>query len=245
MSNFSGKKSPVTLGRWVAKNVIILNVCLFLTACAGTGESVPVKAAQPATVAGEQKGIAARELAVWGGKGKWGKFHSKRFGLWLPLPNGSTWKINDHRTSWLEAIHEPSASVLRLRMYLLPKLVSVNECAAMVREQNPSLPAERREWVLAHKRGSIPPGFQGRGVVLVQPSEKEPGVVLGHYVLFGVAARKCFALHFQTTAAGSNAERLLGDRLGDVAELLTPRIQVDEIVDVPRKNPMEELNGNR
>src|SRR5688572_24903944 len=44
----------------------------------------------------------------------WGKFHSKRFQVTVPLPEGRAWKIDDHRQPDLVAVRRETTSRLHV-----------------------------------------------------------------------------------------------------------------------------------
>src|SRR5919205_509074 len=81
---------------------------VLMFACGGAGSG-------PATATPAQP-TASEPVATFQGT-KWGTYHSKRFELSLGLPDGAAWKIDDHRSAWLRASHEPTRSSLALRSW--------------------------------------------------------------------------------------------------------------------------------
>src|SRR5262245_56047856 len=71
---------------------------------------------------------------------RWGTYHSKRFGLSLGLPDGSAWKIDDHRSGWLRATHDATRSGLVLRSWSESDNVTRKACYDRARQWESGLP---------------------------------------------------------------------------------------------------------
>src|SRR5262245_18729532 len=71
---------------------------------------------------------------------RWGTFHSKRFDLSLGLPDGSGWKIDDHRSGWLRATHDPTRSALLVRSWSETENVTRKACYVRARQWESGLP---------------------------------------------------------------------------------------------------------
>ena len=60
-------------------------------------------------------------------------FHSKRFELSLPLPDGKAWRIDDHSHVELVASHAPTRSKLVVYVFADPELMSRQSCEEKAR----------------------------------------------------------------------------------------------------------------
>src|SRR5207253_11167008 len=63
----------------------------------------------------------------------WGRFHSKRFQLSIPLPDGKTWKIDDHSKPELVATHAPTSSRVTVITTTEEELVNRKHCETRAR----------------------------------------------------------------------------------------------------------------
>lgn len=225
--------------RLVALLVASVAICaLVLAGC--------TRPAQPVTPPPQGSAGAPAEspppTSGWEG-GAWGRFHSRRHDLWLPLPDGAAWKIDDHGTSWLVAKHPASSSTLRLRMFREDHAVNKAKCEALGRAAEPALPKEL-EGRLVDASDNVLPGWDGHGfsvVAATRPRPAPPGgaapppVLVGQYL--GVAAniRRCLVVHFATQAP-TGSEAVIGARLADVLEIVR-RIQVEDDLAGPTRTP--------
>lgn len=162
----------------------------------------------------------------------WGRFHSRRFSLWLSLPDGKTWRINDHKTSWLTATHAPSSSSLALTSFTEDHAVNRDRCEKLARERDPSLPSESRGRVLSRQEEGVLPGWHARSFVtseLKSAPHAVPVDLEGHLVAFAAQVRTCVVVHFATRAVGPDADAVLGARLGEAAGIVRKLERVDEL----------------
>src|SRR5262245_42562151 len=81
---------------------------LFTAACGPAAQPPPPPPPTPTAAPAAER---ASDLET----GKVGEFHSKRFQITLPLPDGRAWKIDDHSGTWLVATHAASSSELAVR----------------------------------------------------------------------------------------------------------------------------------
>jgi hypothetical protein len=167
-----------------------------------------------------------------------GKFHSKRFDVWLQLPDGKGWRIDDHRSSWLVATHAASSSSLGLRVYLEDSAINRSRCEARARELDPSLPAESPSQLVEAREKDVIKGWDARSVVqiAVQHRNEPSQIVEGHQLVFAALVRKCLVLHLATRAAGPGAEAAVGARLGELSELVRT-LRVDDDLAGPSREP--------
>ncbi len=185
--------------------------------------------------------VVARPVSRTGWEDKpVGRFHSKRFAFWIPLPDGATWKINDHRSSWLTATHAPTSSSLSVRVYLEDEAVNRARCEAHVRADDPALPTEPLSPASEARDRSILAGWDAHSLVATVPHSKpgQPLDVEGHLVVFGAQVRRCLVVHFATRAVGAEAEEVVGARLGEAARIVRDIEWVDELQGPGREPPL-------
>jgi hypothetical protein len=159
---------------------------------------------------------------------RWGTFHSKRFELTMGLPDGATWKIDDHRTAWLRAAHEPTHSSLLLRSWAEDSNVTRKGCYARAREWEPRLPDLDAERLIDDKTRALLGSRDARVAVgvLVRPG---PQPATGGFVVAIVGdVRRCAVVAYQTEASGQSAEDEVADRLAIVSDRLLPSMKPDQ-----------------
>ncbi len=160
----------------------------------------------------------------------WGSFHSKRFQLTIPLPDGRAWKIDDHRAPELVAVHAPTDSRLTIAVSREDELMNRQRCEqrARLRGWVPTTPLstvedevrtgpeayDSRVWVAI---GTSPP----RG-----PADAPP--IEGHVFLFGAFLRTCLTVHL-TTRAPPDAEAVLASRLAIASSRIVKAIALDPL----------------
>lgn len=193
--------------------------CLLgLVACA----PAPTPAAPAPAPSASASGAPAGEARTGWDEQPWGRFRSRRFSLWLALPDGKAWRIDDHRTSWLVATHAPSSSSLGLRVFFEDEATNPARCEARARQHDGRLPAEGDGRVLERSSAEVLPGWDTRSFVLTT-LRSAPGAPLdleGHRVVFAASIRKCMVIHYATRAVGPGAEAVLGARLAEAGDLL-------------------------
>jgi hypothetical protein len=170
----------------------------------------------------------------------WGKFHSKRFALTVPLPDGKAWKIDDHRSPELVAVHEPTSSRLQL--------ITTQEDALMNRQRCEER-AQRLGWLTNVSRFTTledevhvgPDQYDSRVWVALNPGAPN-GRVEGHIFLFGAFLRRCLLVHYTTSVASAKEEEQLASRLASASARLVKGITLDPMrttddATVPRDKP--------
>ncbi len=163
----------------------------------------------------------------------WGTFHSERFELLLPLPDGRAWRIDDHGGPWLTATHAASESTLVARSWTEDGRVSRQRCEERARLWR-TLPDPTHAEEVNARTLDAPAGFDTFVSVGLLPG-KPDAPVSGFAVAFGGHGHRCFAWAYTTTARGAGAGPVLGERLATMVERslgkviieseLTPRIQ--------------------
>src|SRR4051794_10252706 len=58
----------------------------------------------------------------------WGRYHSRRFLLSVPLPDGKSWRIDDHSHPFLLAVHEPTSSQVAILTTQEDDLMNRQKC---------------------------------------------------------------------------------------------------------------------
>lgn len=170
----------------------------------------------------------------------WGTFHSKRFQLTLPLPDGKAWKIDDHRSPELVAVHAPTSSRVAILVTQEEDLMNRRRCEER---------AERLGWL---KRASLfttveeqvrigPAAYDSRVWVAID-AVRPGGGVEGHVFMFGAFLRRCLLVHFSTVVSSAKDEDVLASRLAIASTRIVKGISVDPLrttdsANVPRDKP--------
>ena len=169
----------------------------------------------------------------------WGKFHSKRFQVTVPLPEGRAWKIDDHRGPELVAVHAATDSRLVVLATQEEELMNRQRCEERARA---------RGWVKKSALTTIedqvtvgPDAYDSRVWVAIDAA-KEGGGLEGHVFLFGAFLRKCLLVHLSTSVPSARDEEVLGSRLAVGSSRIVRAISVDPLRTtddalVPRDKP--------
>jgi hypothetical protein len=160
----------------------------------------------------------------------------------MGLPDGATWKIDDHRSGWLRATHEPTHSALLLRTWAEDSNVTRKACYARAREWEPRLPDvdaaplidDKTRPLLGSRDARVAVGVLVRG---------GPAPVTGGFVVAIVGdVRRCAVVAYQTEASGQLAEDEVADRLAIVSDRLLPSMKADQSF-APSREPAIPLPG--
>jgi hypothetical protein len=174
------------------------------------------------------------------GEGSWGKFHSKRFQLTVPLPDGRAWKIDDHHGPELVATHEPTSSRLTLVLTQEEELMNRQRCEERARA---------RGWATKPTLTTVedqihvgPDAYDSRVWVAIDAAGGQSGAVEGHVYLFGAFLRRCLLVHLSTTVPSSRQEEVLASRLAIGEARIVKAIALDlprttDDARVPRDKP--------
>lgn len=224
-------------------------VALLLAACAPAVDDPP-----RAPAAGTAKGAQAvppdaPELS----ESSWGSFHSQRFQLTLPLPEGKAWRIDDHREPELTARHEATSSRIVLSIFREDDLMNRNKCReaakrrGLVSEEGLSLVADEvtvgpeaydtRIWIALGDPAVA--GARHRA-----PAPSAPAKLMGHVFATGAFLRTCLFFHFATEVprAGAAEEAVLSHRLAVARTKILGAIRLDPPrttwdADAPKEKP--------
>ena len=171
--------------------------------------------------------------------GAWGKFHSRRFQLTVPLPEGRAWKIDDHRQPTLVAVHPPTSSRLSILTTQEPALMNRQRCEERARSSG---------WVPSRPLMTVedqvhvgPEAYDSRVWVALDPARADGGIE-GHVFLFGAFLRTCLLVHLSTLVTSSRDEEVLASRLALASARIIKGIQLDPLrttddATVPRDRP--------
>jgi hypothetical protein len=207
---------------------------LLVLALVGCGE--PAVAPPPRTGPAAPTARAARYPTD---DAAWGRFHSKRFLLSVPLPDGKAWRIDDHSRPSLFAVHEPTGSSVSAMTTQEDELVNRQKCEARARELG---------WVTSKTLTTVdeettvgPEAYDSR-IWVALDAGKPGGGLEGHVYLFGGLIRRCLFVHVSTRVASAGDEDVLSERLAiaraRIVRGLTidpPRVTDDAVV--PRDKP--------
>ena len=205
----------------------------------GCGVSSPAPASRAESA---QVPSAPAKLASFEGT-RWGMFHSKRFELTVGLPDGSAWKIDDHRSPWLRAVHEATHSKLAVRSWNEEQNVTRQACYTRAREWDPELPDLETSRLIEDQVRTLLKNQDARVAVGVT-SRPAPSSMIGGFVVAIVGTvRHCFVVAFQTEADGPSAQDEVADRLAVVSERLLPTLKLDPTF-APSREPATMPSGS-
>jgi len=157
----------------------------------------------------------------------WGRYHSKRFLLSFPLPDGKAWRIDDHSRPSLFAVHEATSSRVSVLATQEDDLVNRQRCEARARNLG---------WVTSKTLTTVedqttigPEAYDSR-IWVALDAAKPGGALEGHVYLFGAFIRRCLLIHVSTTVPSAKDEDVLSERLA----LARARIIHGLTIDPPR-----------
>ena len=157
----------------------------------------------------------------------WGRYHSKRFLLSFPLPDGKAWRIDDHSRPSLLALHEATSSRVTVLATQEDELVNRQKCEARARELG---------WVTSKTLTTVedevtvgPEAYDSR-IWVALDAAKPGGELEGHVYLFGAFIRRCLLVHLSTKVPSAKDVDVLSERLA----LARARIVRGLTIDPPR-----------
>ena len=157
----------------------------------------------------------------------WGRYHSKRFLLSFPLPDGKAWRIDDHSRPSLFALHEATSSRLSLQATQEDDLMNRQKCEARARALGwvPSTTLTTVE-----DETTIGPEAYDARIWVALDAAKPGGELEGHVYFFGAFIRRCLLVHVSTKVPSARDEDVLSERLA----LARARIVRGLTIDPPR-----------
>ena len=208
--------------RWLPKSLIFLLTTL---GCGGPPEPSPPPSAPPPPVAPRTDGTL-----------RWGVVELDAIRAVVELYDPDRWRpVNGGSFTVLE--HAASRSVLALRVWRAARLVRPVECEAEARLARPSLPHVTADSIIDERPLEAPAEFNGSLVIGVEPSPS--GDTRGYALAVGAAVGRCFVLAFETSADGTDAAGVVGDRLRAAADRIVPSVSLHRVDE--RVRPEREL----
>jgi hypothetical protein len=204
-----------------------LAVGLGVAACGGPAH------VESATGAGQAQEVPASGFSD--DDSGWAKFHSKRFFLSIPLPDGKAWKIDDHSKRELVALHPPTRSTLVFSTSTEGELMNRAKCEERARA-NGLVPAGDLRTVDDEVTVG-PEAYDTRVWVALEPGKTEAAAIVGHLFAFGAYVRRCLFFHLTSEVASAKDESVLSSRLATARVRMLGAITVDELDAVPREKP--------
>jgi hypothetical protein len=168
-----------------------------------------------------------------------GRFHSKRFQLSFPLPDGKTWKIDDHSKPELVATHGPTSSRVVVVTTNEDELMNRARCEKRARELG-HVPAS--DLTTVENEVMIHPEAYDSRVWVALDAGRPGGGVDGHVFLFGSFLRRCLIVHVSTTVPNAKYVDVLSSRLAIVRGQVIRGLKMDPLrttddATVPRDRP--------
>jgi hypothetical protein len=165
----------------------------------------------------------------------WAKYHSKRFSLSLPMPDGRNWKIDDHSRPELTATHPATRSTLVFGITNEGELMNRQKCEERARQQG-LVPA--RDLRTVDDEVTVgPEAFDTRVWVALEPGKTEAAPIVGHLFAFGAYVRRCMFFHLTSEVGAAKDESVLSSRLATARVRMLGGITVDDFDAVPREKP--------
>ena len=138
-------------------------------------------------------------------------YHSARFELTVPFPDGHGWKIDDHHAPQLVATHAATESTLTLELTTESALTNRQRCEAFARERG--LVHDDALQTVADEIIVGPGSYDSHVTVAALPATAPHRSTSGHVFLFGGYMRKCLFVHFETKEREGEDEAALSTRL--------------------------------
>jgi hypothetical protein len=162
-------------------------------------------------------------------------YHSKRFALSLPLPEGATWRIDDHTHPELVATQAPTRSKVVVAVFHADELVGREQCEELARTHH--LVRLRDPHTLEDQVAITQETFDTRIWVAIEPGTGPTSPVVGHVMAFGGFLRKCYFFDFSTEVDGAADASVLSQRLAFARARILGGLQLDPFDAVPRQAP--------
>ena len=156
------------------------------------------------------------------------RFHSTRFDVSLPLPDGKHWRIDDHHAPVLRATHEATHSLVELAVWREEELMSRGKCEQRAHEK--LMVPETAGDEVSTELVPFPPGWDTGVGIGADPDKEE---VTGLLVAFGAFIHKCLYFRFTTRAELKDAA-VISDRLAFARLRIFGGLALDTF-DVPRQ----------
>jgi hypothetical protein len=142
------------------------------------------------------------------------RYHSRRLALWVPLPDGPAWRIDDHSRPELVATHAGTRSRVLIAVFAANELVGRAQCEELARAQK-LVPADDLHTlrIVADEVTTTQGTFDTRVEVALEPPAGPEGRLAGHVMAFGGFLRKCYVFVYSTEVDAGADEPVLSSRL--------------------------------
>jgi hypothetical protein len=164
--------------------------------------------------------------------GKLLRYHSARFKLSVPLPDGRAWKIDDHHERALVASHASTRSTLTLLTFTEPELMSRQKCEERATQMG--LLALHDPRTIEDQTTIGPDAFDSRVWITLEAGGSPGTAMAGHAVLVGGYIRKCLFVHYATAIRSEKDEALLTSRLAVARLRILAGVEMEPFDEPPR-----------
>jgi hypothetical protein len=162
-----------------------------------------------------------------------GRYHSKRLALSVPLPDGRSWRVDDHSRPELVLRHEPTRSTLVVAVLRADELVGRDQCEKLALERHVVPHLETQQTV--EEEVSITQGtYDTRVRVTLAPGTSADKPIAGHVTAFGGFLRKCFVFDFATEVDRAGDAAVLSSRLAFARARILGGLSLDPFAAVAR-----------
>jgi hypothetical protein len=168
----------------------------------------------------------------------WSPIHSTRFRLSIPLPDASTWSVDDTSKPELVATQPSTRSTVVVRSEIEGALVNHAKCEERARTLG-LFPDETHAGSLHTVEDVVtvgPEAYDTHVRVAIEATTTD-GPIRGHVLAAGAYVRKCLFVHVTTEVPTGGGEPVLSARLALARVRALGGIRVDELGAVKRESP--------
>jgi hypothetical protein len=165
------------------------------------------------------------------------RYRSKRLALSLPLPDGRSWRIDDHSRPELVATHAPTRSKVVVAVLRASENVGRSQCEEMARAAH-VVPGDALQ-TLDDETTVTQGAFDTRVRVALRTGSGPREGIVGHVMAFGGFLRKCYVFDFSTEIDGAADEPALSERLAFARTRILGGLELDPLERVPRAGAAE------
>jgi hypothetical protein len=161
------------------------------------------------------------------------RYHSARFGLSIPLPDGRAWRIDDHHDGVLVARHAPTRSTLTTLTFTDPDLMNRQKCQE--RAEAMGLLALREPRTIEDETTVGPASFDTRIWIALETGSSPGAALVGDAILVGAHVHKCLFARFVTEVPAADQEPVLSSRLAIARLRILGGLLLDAFDRAPRE----------
>jgi hypothetical protein len=157
---------------------------------------------------------------------RWADVRSARYSVVVPLPERSSWIIDDTRAQWFTARHDASRSELTVRTWRASRIGTRDECLVQLRLWRPELPDPDKEpeSVFETRKLGAPADYDTLLTLGVRRVGKE-GDIEGYALAVGHDVGSCFAAVYLTQARGTGADDAVAARLALIGDRVLTQVR--------------------